>query len=281
MRQAAATDGAVSPYVFAAGLAEARAGDHAAAAELFQRVATRDDLPEAWLNLAAEQHLLGDDAAALASQQRAMRLGQQHVEVALPAGRLALDLGRPDLAVAAFAKAIGGDSTLAGDPWFSADPKRHEAYTTALQMLLRDPTLDQRWAIAMFAGDDQSAKRLALESSDPELNSTIVGAWAGEPTSMATLLGSCLDSATDLGLVSWCALVEHHLGDEHEADRYSRLAEGDNGVLRVAAGLRRAVPSDAWTGPTYEPGYYWSVYTYREWVPYDILVPSLVHVQFE
>ena len=126
-RQAAAEDPAVSPYLFTAGLTSARAGDHAAAAAYFAEVAQRDDFPEAWLNLAAEQAALGDRDGAIASIREAMRLGRQRPSIAMPAGDLALRLGATELAVDAFAAALVLNPSLAGDPWWTSQPDRTAA----------------------------------------------------------------------------------------------------------------------------------------------------------
>ena len=53
-------DPAWSPYALTEGLTAANVGDHARAAAAFRRVATTDDLPEAWVDLAAEDAILGD-----------------------------------------------------------------------------------------------------------------------------------------------------------------------------------------------------------------------------
>jgi len=48
---------------FTVGLSAAYGGDHARAAEAFRRAATADDLPESWLNLAAEELALGNSGS--------------------------------------------------------------------------------------------------------------------------------------------------------------------------------------------------------------------------
>ncbi len=85
------------------GLAAARAGDAPTAERAFASVAASDDLPVAWLDLAAVQVDRGETDAARASLERALRLGDQQAAVALGAGDLYLRMGDREAALRAFA----------------------------------------------------------------------------------------------------------------------------------------------------------------------------------
>ncbi|MCU0506225.1 MAG: O-antigen ligase family protein, partial [Chloroflexi bacterium] len=102
------------------GLAAARVGDLTAAEKALATAAAADDLPVAWLDLAAVQVALGEDAAARESLRRAMRLGEQQATVALGAGDLYLRIGEPTSAHDAFVAAIRTAPSLAGDPYWTA-----------------------------------------------------------------------------------------------------------------------------------------------------------------
>ncbi|MCI0583587.1 MAG: O-antigen ligase family protein, partial [Chloroflexi bacterium] len=142
-RRAAAAEPDIGSYAMTAGLTAARAGDHAAALVWFERVARRDDLPEAWLNLAAEQAELGDVPTALESLRATARLGRQRPAVAMATAELALRLGVRDLAVEMIASAIERSPTIAADPWWDADAGRAAALAEAVEIVMTttDPSL--------------------------------------------------------------------------------------------------------------------------------------------
>jgi O-antigen ligase len=281
-RAAAAADPNISPYNLAAGLAAARAGDDAGAAAYFERVTNQDDVPEAWLDLAAEQALLGRHDDAAGSLTRAMRLGLQRVEVALPAGDLAMRLGRVDLAIEAFADSVDQNPTLAGDPWWQADAARAAIFPEVLKRALGNAGIDGQWVIELMAGDLDSAATLAATSSDPRGNGRIVAAWRGDPSALQGLMDHCSAEPLDTRGLAWCARLEDRAGDHVSADRYRSEAEADDAgssssslTLRVTGG-DSGHPHIAPTG-----AFWWAIYTYRRLAPEDLLVPSLIHVELK
>jgi tetratricopeptide (TPR) repeat protein len=297
-RAAAASDPDIEPYQFTAGLAADRAGDHAGAAEYFQHVADRDDLPEAWLNLAAEQMALGKNGDASVSIGRALRLGAQRVEVLMPAGDLALRLGNVDQATQTFATAIATQPSLAADPWWTADPARAAIFPAILSgaRAIADPAraaifpailsgaraiadTDTNWQIELMTGDVQNAGAIVTASSDPKFFGDVISAWTGDAAATDRLTARCAASPLDLGALSWCARISAHSGRAPDADRYR--AEMDTvtaGSSVVAYELR--VMTKPVVGPTIpgDAAWFWGIYTYRRAIPADMLVPSLVHL---
>jgi tetratricopeptide (TPR) repeat protein len=280
-RAAAATDPAISPYLFTAGLAASHSGDHAAAAAYFAEVAARDDLPEAWLDLAAEQAELGQTPDALRSVTSALRLGIQRPAVAMPAGDLALRLGDDDLATQAFIRAISTAPSLAADPWWSAD----EARTRILQEVAESivgSTLPLRWEVALMIGDRERAASAALDPASGDLGPDVVKAWTGDAGALARLLGRCEADPLDLGALLWCARLEGHLGHLDQANDFRYLADTLNGGAFAAGAELRVNPGRA-VGRSLQggPASFWGTYTYRRSTPWDILVPSLIHLTIE
>ena len=121
---AIASDPAIPSYHFSMGLALARDGRLAEAETEFLRSASFDDLPEAWLDLAAVRARLGDGAGSRDALTAAMRMGRQQAAVALGAGATYLELGDQQAAIDAFVQALLLGPSLAGDPWWTADPAR-------------------------------------------------------------------------------------------------------------------------------------------------------------
>jgi tetratricopeptide (TPR) repeat protein len=283
---AASEDPDVSPYRFTAGLAEAWSGDASAAAAEFQVVAKRDDFPEAWLNLAAEQAQLGETDSALASLRSALRLGRQRPVISMPAGDLALRLGDTDLAIDAFSAALGNSPSLAGDPWWTSDPARAASWPAILALADTRTAPASRWELALMHGDVAGAK--ALESAtydpyDPNFTLNVIAAWAGDTEALRMLLARCDASPTALTNVVWCARLADHAGDTEAGGRYRFIANVQApGIYRAAHELRVDL-----TPPTVFPileggaSIAWGTYTYRRVTAWDVLVPGLVRLGFE
>ena len=136
-------------YRLTSGLAAARAGDYAAAAEDFRLIAEAGDLPEAWLDLAdAYVHLGRHDLASEAW------IGRSASVVSSPSW----PWRRPACAPARRSTAGGrGDCrraracpSLVGDPWWASDPERAAAFGEAEQIVSsRGPAI--AWQLALYA----------------------------------------------------------------------------------------------------------------------------------
>jgi tetratricopeptide (TPR) repeat protein/O-antigen ligase len=278
-REAAALDPQISSYQFTAGLTAARAGDHAASVEYFERVTAQNDLPEAWLDLAAEQAELGQTQAALTSLGSALRLGYERPAVSMPAGELALRLGDRAMAERAFSAAIANAASLAGDPWWQADPDR----AAVLKLVVEDAIATApgtSWQIALMAGERDVAESLAGDAAGfPAL---VIGAWYGDPIAAKELAGRCNSSPLDEGLLAWCSRIASRRGDVVAAESFQERAS----LMNPGAGFGTAelrVSADGMVGRQLpgNPADLWATYTYRRPAPWDLLVPSLIHLRLE
>lgn len=276
-RSAAAEDPDVAAYDFAAGLTASHAGDHPAAAAYFEAVISRTDLPEAWLNLAAEQLDLGRTADAVVSLQRALRLGYQRSAVVIAAGDLALRAGETDQAVDALSTAIAQIPSLAGDPWWSLDPARQAVFPKVLDAAIAKAGANG-WAIALMAGQTKRARPLASDLADSSADLTLIAAWSGDSVAMSELFDDCLAQPLDSELLKWCSLVATHNGQDALSARFQGVLNVIQvGSIEGAAEIR--VNPTTQVGPI--PGNssaFWGTYTYRRPTPADVLVPTLVHL---
>jgi O-antigen ligase len=278
---AASSDPAISPYAFTAGLAAAHLGDHVSAAAYFRQVAVQDDLPEAWLNLAAEQAVLGQNADAIASVARSLRLGIQHVQDAIPAGELARQLGARDLAVQAFAATIATTPSFAADPWWHADSDRASLLADAIAAASSQAIPDEVWEIALMAGDAGRALSEADAANDPDSARLFVLAWTGDDAAFQQLIDHCVAEPLNLNAQGRCARIENHRGNESEAGRFRDLMDALSGGSSFQGLELRVLTSDV-RGPyaVASTTYGWFFYTYRRSGPLDMLEPSLVHIRF-
>jgi O-antigen ligase len=278
-RAAAAEDPEVESYNFAAGLTASHAGDHSAAAAYFQAVVDRTDLPEAWLNLAAEQFALGRPADTVASLQRALRLGWQRPAIVLAAGDLALRAGQTDVAVDALSTALAEIPSLAGDPWWSFDPARKDIFPRIVDAAIaRAP--DAGWQIALMAGQTERAAALGAASPDPTVRQ-LIAAWGGDQQATKALFDRCLGNSLDVYMLGWCGRIAAHAHDAALATRFQDMADiVQSGAFATAKETR--VNQGVSIGPIVgNPAAFWGTFTYRRPTPADVLVPSLVHLTIE
>jgi Lipid A core - O-antigen ligase and related enzymes len=280
---AAAADPDIVSYLLMAGLVSDRTGDHGGAESMFLRVARTADLPEAWVNAAAEQLALGNAQAALESVRAGLRLGDQRPAVALPAGEVALELGDTNLARQAFASAIATIPSLAGDRWWTQDPRRAALLPSVIDAaisisLTTDP--GAAWEIPLMTGDVSRARALLPEGD--QLPQLVVDSWEGDQDAEHALFHLCAVDPLNAASLLWCARVADRLGDAAAGAKYRETAgviavslAKHGAELRVSPGLPRfgQLPGDI--------ADLWATYTYRRPGPWDILVPSLVHLQLE
>lgn len=278
---AATMDPVIGPYQFEAAFAAAQTGRTQEAIDRFQRVATTDDFPGAWVDLAAEQAQLGQRDAALGSIQRALRLGVIEPQIAMPAGQLALDLGDEQTAVIAFAGAVAAAPSLAGDPWWQADPARTRLFPRVFDAATQQTTPDGRWEMAMVAGIPDQASTSAAQATDPAEASRVIAAWNGDGSALAQQLADCSAHPLDFTAISWCARLENRRGNATEASRFRDQLNNLTGA-GAASGLEMRVLTPDAKGPYLVPSsfYGWFIYTYRRDGPIDMLLPSLIHVRF-
>lgn len=282
-REAAAQDPRISSYLFTAGLTAAHAGDHAASAAYFELVTRTDDVPEAWLNLAAEQAELGDTASATESLRRALRLGIQRPAVALAGADLALRIDQSDIAVRVFTTAvIQSPSILADVEYWSSSPLLQQMRPTATALAAEVAGPDVEWELALMTDHPEAARELAQAPGLDPATVDFVDAWGGDHGAYERLVERCADDPLNLNALFWCARIEGRRGDDAAANGYRYLANAQvGGTYRAGAELR--VAREPLTGRSLEgnPAIFWGLYTYRRYTPWDVLVPSLVHLTLE
>jgi tetratricopeptide (TPR) repeat protein len=279
-REAAAMDPNIGSYLFTAGLTAARVGDHAPAVAYFEQAARMSDLPEAWLNLAAEQAQLGHVADAAASLERALRIGYQRPIVSMPAGDLALRIGHLQVADLAFSNALLRAPSLAADPWWQSSPDRREALHRAVESAAARAAGSVAWELQLMAGDPARARELATRDSAPTFALTVIEAWTGDDTAADALVTECLANPLRQRELLWCARIEGHRGDLGAANRMLALANVSFQSSYVG-GAEVRVSDTGMIGRQLigEPADLWATYTYRRPGPWDILVPSLIHLR--
>ena len=277
---AVALDPAWPPYQLTLGLTALRAGAPEVAASAFQAVVDVDDLPEAWLGLAAADVALGDSTNALDAVRKSLRLGYQRPATAMAAGDLALKLGDRSLAIEAFASAVQSIPSLAADPYWATlrdEPLLNEVVDRAVA--IAGP--DIRWEIRLMTGEIAKAKDLArspgVASTEDALQ--IISAWEADPAAVGRGLSACLERPLDVAAVQWCARIEGRLGHDAERERYRAWAEAITGGASAAAAETRVSITDL-VGRSLEGDVasFWGTYTYRRPTPWDILPPDLIHL---
>ena len=284
--RAAAEDPSWPPYQFTLGLTAARVGDHERAATAFRRSAAADDLPEAWLDLAAEEAARGGEAPAREALGRAARLGLQRPALAIAIGDLALRLGDSDLAITAFVAAIQKAPSLAGDPWWHLDAAREAMYAATVDDALAADDQDAAWQIALASGDSKRAVRTIQAATDaarlPPMAASrvdIVEAWDGDLGAWDRVVRACVAWPSDYLLIPWCGRIANRIGDTTTADRFAEWAylllepDGATHEIRVAA-----TPPIGRTIAGAVADFY-GTYTYRRPTPWNPLVPTLVQLE--
>ncbi len=164
-------------------------------------------------------------------------------------GDLAARLGDTQLAATAFTAAIDLVPSLAGDPWWQADPLRAAAFPQLVDAAIAAATAGRSWEIALMAGDADRARALASAVSSvgatliPE---DVIAAWEGDDGALDRVLAACNAHPLDSTLLAWAARLEHRRGDIELANRYLQWAYAFNSDA-AAIGLRAACqrPPDA------------------------------------
>jgi len=272
-REAAAADPGISPYLFTAGLTAAHNGDHAAAVGYFRIVAERDDLPEAWLNLAAEALAAGDRADVAPALRAALRLGIRRTSIAIPAGALALRAGEQPLGIETLITAVVTAPSFLADPWWELDT---EATAVRAEVAERAAAAapGSAWEISLMTGDVARARELA---GSPDV-AHFVDAWAGDDDAKARLEAEAQARPFDTQLLGWCARLERRRGNEPAANRFLYLAETTSPGSAALGRDVRVVDPSAVDSPDPSLAVFWAPFTYRRFVPRDMLVPSLLHL---
>lgn len=277
-KAAVAADPSMPAYSFTLGFAAANSGDLALAAESFERSAQADDLPEAWLDLAAIRLALGDQPGTRDALAKALRLGVQQPAIDVAAAALALRMGDRQAAIDSLAEAIVRAPSLAGDTYWTTDPGFSPLWPAVLERSISTAGSSVAWEIALVSGDESQARKLAgqLGPDDRALAELVIDGWNGGPSAIAALEARARARPLDIPTVVWCARVTAHAGDRETSLRYRDWASTIDGYAGGGAAEMRVVaqrePGDIIAGSG--AGFYGD-YTYRRPTPDEYLVPGL------
>lgn len=280
-RSAALADPSMPAYAFARGLAEAREGERATALESIAGVATTDDLPVAWLDVAALRLDGGDEAGSRVALEGALRLGRQQPAVLFAAGALLERLGDAPAADAAWAATLRMLPSLAADSWW-AEPSRASRWPGIRDTALAGMPPDAAADLWLSSGDTAMAAASAAMISDPaarERTRLAVAAWDGSPADRAALDAFARAHPFDLVAVAWAGRVAARVGDGAAVERYRRWADVVTGGASAAVGEIVVAAPEATDADAGLNGTFWGQYTYRRATPADQLVPSLPHLR--
>ncbi|MFM2105326.1 MAG: hypothetical protein RL338_358 [Chloroflexota bacterium] len=277
-REAAAADPAMPAHDLILGLAAARAGDMDLAASALERAAAADDLPTAWLDVAALRLGRADRAGAAVALERALRLGDQQPAVRLGAAAIALELGDRDAAVEHLAAVVAAAPTIAADGPVAEQLGLGPAWDAALARAAgASPAVGA--AIALARGDPALAAALATAIDDPRGRRTmrlLAAGWTGDGPAAEALAAAVAADPLDLGLVAAAATLAARRGDDAALARYDRWAGilGGGGIgfeVRLARPREGSAPAGG--PPPGQTGAFHGHYAYRRQTPWDQLVP--------
>lgn len=272
-------DASLLTYRYLDGLISAALRDEPRAAAAFEVVARTDDLPQAWLNLAAIRLRQGDQAGASNAIDAAMRLGVQQPAVALPAAILWLEIGEEAEAISAIAAALRVAPSLADDPFWEGESRRQAALAVAIERILAEPDPRVAMSIAIYSGDLDAARGVVdALSVDLRMGAGLaVDAWAGDATARADLEALATASPLASWNVVWAARVAAHHGDLAAARRFSRWAAIVSGVPGSNVGEDVRVvdePRERAQVPGPNANFHFR-YAYRRSMPWDMLIADL------
>ena len=236
---------AIPAYAFARGLAEARAGDPAAALAALAGVGEADDLPVAWLDVAALRLDAGDATGAREALDRALRLGRQQPAIVFATGALLERVGDPAGADAAWSATLRSLPSLAGDPWW-ADPARAARWTGIRDAALAGMAPEAAADLWLSSGDAEQASASASQIADPAPAS---GRSSPSQPGTATrrtarpLDAYAQDHPFDLVAVAWAGRVAARVGDLAAVADYRLWADTVVGTAGGAVGEIRVAPN--------------------------------------
>ena len=278
---AVAADPAMTPYQFTLGVAAADAGDLQTAEGAFQTVATRDDFPEAWLDLAAVYLRLGNPSGARSALRQAMRVGWQQSLVSVAAGDLYMRLGDANDAALAIAHAYVLAPELAADPYWSSRRRLRMAADRAVAEAVATSPKDVAYRVLMAAGRTVEAESVAAQlsvGSTPAL--LYVRAWNGDRSALSQLAAYALAHPYD-SAVNLAGLAAERLGDQALANRMDGIASQQGvGVTRARLLLTIAQTCGPCPQPPGADAQLYGFYTYRRPIPADLLVLDLPRLAY-
>ncbi len=279
LEQAHALDPAMPAIELPLGLAQART-DPAAALKTLRGLAQSDDLPTAWLDVAALEEAARDTADARQDLDRALRLGQQQPQVTFAAGWLYEQMGDLSSSSTWYTTTLILEPRLAGDP-FWMDPARAARWPA-----IRDAAIARLdpfgQADLWLSADDVAQARAALANISPAEQGSlpaVVAAWDGDAAARSALYAYTAAHPQDITAISYSARVAARAKDYERSQMYRDWADtvaGGSGSL--GAEIEVGKPQSAGQPVAGLNSIAWGIYTYRRSTPADQLVPELPHL---
>jgi hypothetical protein len=203
--------------------------------------------------------------------------------VVLAAADLALRIQQQDTAVHAFTIAVMESPSILGDlDYWASSPLLQQMRLTAAALAAEATGPDVQWELALLTDHIDEARTLANTPGLDPSTVDFVDAWIGSDAAFERLVGRCVEDPLNLAALTFCARIEGRRGNAAKANDFRYLANAQLGnAYRYGAELR--VARTPMSGRTLEgnPAIFWGLYTYRRYTPWDVLVPSLVHLTLE
>lgn len=135
------------------------------------------------------------------------------------------------------------------------------------------------WELALMAGDPARARELATAAALDPSTTDFIDAWAGDEAAYGRLIDRCTTDSLNIRVLFLCARIEGRRGDVEAANDWRYLANAQvGGTYAQGAELRIATAPPVGRTLAGNPAIFWGTYTYRRFTPWDVLVPSLVHL---
>lgn len=211
------------PYHITRGMAAAGAGDWSTAVTAFEQVATADDRPEAWVNLAFAKLEAGHPTEEVtAAIERALRVGHpSHASVQLAAAFIYDRLGMTAEADDLYTNLLARRPGLAADPYWPellGDQERFERLVHGAMERTPSP-----WVLDLMAGEPEEAIGLAADAAEPALALDIIAAWTGDADAAERVRERSRQALDDGTLAEWATRVTARQGDGDLAADLRRL----------------------------------------------------------
>lgn len=278
LEQAASLDPAMPATLLPLGLAQARTDPRAALATL-RTLAQSDDLPTAWLDVAALEAASGEAARARQDLDNALRLGQQQPQVAFAAGWLYEQLGDVAQADTWYSNALVLLPSLSRDGFWS-EPARASRWAqirgAALAKLPPGGIVDF-W----LSADDIAGARAALATipvGDQGSLPYVVAGWDGDAQARAAMYVYTAAHPLDAVAITYSARIAARAHEFDRAQQFRAWADSLTSAGELSAEIAVIEPHGA-AGPVAGANCIaWGIYTYRRPTPPDQLVPGLPHL---
>jgi hypothetical protein len=143
------------------------------------------------------------------------------------------------------------------------------------------------WEIALMAREPDRAVALAEETgAGADMARTVIEAWSNTPAmtddeARQSILRRCSDQPFDPNALGWCARLSARAGEEDEANRYRKWAFSLGYDALASVELRVSPKPLIGRSVQGNIAEFYGTYTYRRPTPWDLLVPSLLHLTFE